>query len=409
MQILQLKSSKIQDTKMNKIFKNNNKYFEIILILSMSVALAPYNCFSQSTKNSENIKHVQVYYEDGKFAGWPANNGVWSWEEEILVGFVQADHMERSGHTYDSSTSLYKYARSLDGGETWVIEDAYESGHTAVAHDHKNIEALSTPEPLLNSINFKHPDLVFTITRENIHDGQSFFYYSYDRGKQFNGPFILPSLNTHGIAARTDYIVDSENEVSIFLTIAKENRREGKIAMFRTKDGGLTWENHAWIGDEPEGFDIMPSSIRLSDNKILTTIRSREFEPRRDFIKAFRSDDNGTNWTELNEPVYDTGWGGSPPALLKMQDGRLALAYIFRSKYGSRVHLKFSSDEGASWSHEVTLRSDDNATNDVGYPRIIQRPDGKLVIFYYWNHAASAENEPYRYIAATIVDPTNFN
>ncbi len=25
------------------------------------------------------VKHVVVYYEAGRFAGWPANHGAWSW------------------------------------------------------------------------------------------------------------------------------------------------------------------------------------------------------------------------------------------------------------------------------------------------------------------------------------------
>jgi hypothetical protein len=28
-----------------------------------------------------------VYHEPGRFGGWPANHGIWSWGNEILVGF----------------------------------------------------------------------------------------------------------------------------------------------------------------------------------------------------------------------------------------------------------------------------------------------------------------------------------
>jgi Neuraminidase (sialidase) len=391
-------------------YLKNIRYLLLFVFIVFGTSIS---CTSQKKDvdthfNSQNIIHTKVFYEDGKFAGWPANNGIWNWGDEILVGFVVADHMERSGHTYDSSTSRYKYARSLDGGETWEIEDAYESGQTADAHDHRYIDVKSIPESLTEPINFTHPDLVFTLTRTGIHAAQSFFYHSYDRGKHFKGPFILPNLDTPGVAARTDYIVDDENEARVFLTIAKQNRREGRIAMFRTTDGGLSWTNHAMIGNEPEGFDIMPSSVRISSSEIITTTRGREVNPRRDFINAYISSDNGDTWDKLHEPVYDTGWGGSPPALLKLEDGRLALTYIFRSAYGSRVGLKFSKDNGQTWSHEITLRSDDYATNDVGYPRMVQRSDGKLVIIYYWNNAASKQNKPYRYIASTIVDPNNW-
>ena len=33
------------------------------------------------------IKHVTVYSQAGRYGGWPANHGVWSWGNEILVGF----------------------------------------------------------------------------------------------------------------------------------------------------------------------------------------------------------------------------------------------------------------------------------------------------------------------------------
>ena len=51
-----------------------------------------------------------------------------------------------------------------------------------------------------------------------------------------------------------------------------------------------------------------------------------------------------------------------------MEDGRLVLAYVYRSDYGSRVHLRFSDDYGQSWGNEITLRSGDGATKDAGYP-----------------------------------------
>jgi hypothetical protein len=33
------------------------------------------------------LQHVMVYHEPGRFGGWPANHGIWSWGNEILVGF----------------------------------------------------------------------------------------------------------------------------------------------------------------------------------------------------------------------------------------------------------------------------------------------------------------------------------
>jgi predicted neuraminidase len=118
--------------------------------------------------------------------------------------------------------------------------------------------------------------------------------------------------------------------------------------------------------------------------------------------------DYGETWQEEVNPAFGTGNGGSPPAMTKMDDGRLALAYVYRSDYGSRLHLRFSEDQGETWGNEITLRSGDGATKDVGYPRMVQRPDGNLVIIYYWNNALQPDTDPYRYIAATIVDPNGY-
>ena len=382
-----------------------NNYLWVFLFMGILTLSISEKKISNNT--DKDIQHLKVFYEEGQFAGWPANNGIWIWENEILVGFVQADHMERTGHTYDVTTSRYKYARSFDGGITWAIEDAHENGQTAWTYQNqaRDRETSRKAIVLTEPIDFSHPDFVITFSRITNNSGPSLFYYSYNRGNDWHGPYELPNLHTPGVATRSDYFIDGSNELSAFVTVAKQNQREGRVAMYKTKDGGISWEIKSWLGGEPEGFDIMSSSVRISSDEILSTIRSRDLDPRRDYIKAFRSTDNGNSWNELNEPVFDTGAGGSPPALLKLDDGRLALAYIFRSKYGSRVHLKLSEDNGQSWSHEITLRSNDDATNDVGYPRMVQRSDGKIVVVYYWNNAADENNLPYRYIAATITDP----
>lgn len=380
----------------------------VVSILLISSCAENHNYNTTSDENSEAIHHLKVYYEEGRFAGWPANNGIWIWEDEILVGFVEAAHRETEGfHTYDQETARNKYARSLDGGETWTIEDAYERGQTGFAYDHNISEdQADIPTTLEEPIeDFTDPGFAITFMRDDYHDGPSTFYYSMNQGKEWNGPYNFPNLGTNGVGTRTDYIVEGPQELSAFMNVAKENGREGRVIYTKTLDGGLNWELICWIGEEPEGFDIMSSTVRLSDSELYTVMRSRELSPRRDFLKAFRSTDNGLSWQEEVNPAFDTGNGGSPPALVQMEDDRLALAYIYRSDYGSRVHLRFSEDQGKSWGNESTLRSGDGATKDVGYPRMVQRPDGKLVVIYYWNNALQEGADPYRYIAASIVDP----
>jgi len=136
----------------------------------------------------------------------------------------------------------------------------------------------------------------------------------------------------------------------------------------------------------------MPSTVRLSESKLITAVRHRKF------IDSYVSYDNGNSWQHLGVVVPDTG-RGNPPALVKLSDGRLVLTYGYRAEpYGIRARI--SDDEGNSWGDEIILRSD-GGNWDLGYTRTVERPDGKLVTVYYFNEDPDQE----RYIGATIWDP----
>ncbi len=77
------------------------------------------------------VRHGIVYQEPGRFGGWPANHGMWSWGDEILVGFESAEYRaSEQGHSISPEKPVeVRFARSLDGGETWTMQ----SGRTARA------------------------------------------------------------------------------------------------------------------------------------------------------------------------------------------------------------------------------------------------------------------------------------
>jgi predicted neuraminidase len=357
------------------------------------------------TPGEDKVKHLKVYHEPGRFGGWPANHGIWSWGDEILVGFCTAYFQDRGGfHAVDpEKPEHHVLARSMDGGETWTLE--YPEKQRALLP--RGAMLFGTPLPdvdyppitrLREPIDFAHPDLVMTFRMEDHRGGgQSRFYYSYDRGKSWNGPFALPLFDTPGIAARTDYLVEGEKKLLVFLTAGKSDGQEGRTLCVKTEDGGLSWEFLSWIGPEPDGFRIMPSTVRLSEEEILTTVRRRE-GPRR-WIKSWISRDQGESWEMLGNVATDVGVG-NPPSLIKLRDGRLAISYARREEpFGMRARI--SDDNGRTWSPPIILRTD-GGNHDIGYPASVQRADGKVVtIYYYWDK----ETGPERYIAATIWDP----
>ncbi|MBI3863620.1 MAG: exo-alpha-sialidase [Planctomycetia bacterium] len=354
------------------------------------------------------VEHVVVYRQPGRFGGWPANHGIWSWGNEILVGFSAGYHKDLgpARHNIDhDKPEEHLLARSRDGGTTWSIENPAAKGvllgtagmrHGKVPPEYTEPELVDCP----GGIDFTHPDFAMTCRMAGTHTGTSRFYYSYDRGHSWKGPFRLPLFDQPGIAARTDYVVNGPHDCLLFLTSAKGNSREGRPICVRTIDGAKMWTLVSLIGPEPQGYSIMPSTVRLGRWELLTTIRRLEETPaRRSWIEAWKSDDDGKSWTYLNDPVPDTG-EGNPPHLIKLTDGRLCLAYGHRAPpFG--IFTRLSSDAGASWSDPIALRSDGGG-RDIGYPRCVERPDGRVVVIYYfWDEKRGSE----RYIGATLWTP----
>src|SRR5882762_2571345 len=238
---------------------------------------------TSTARAASTARHVFIYHHPERFAGFPANHGIWHWGNEILVGFSAGDYKDLgpNRHAIDrEKPEEHLLARSLDGGETWTIENPAAKGvlvgaaggrHGTLPPGVKEPESVDCP----GGIDFTHPDFALTCRMTGTDSGQSRFYYSYDRGRAWKGPFNLPLFGQPGIAARTDYIVNDPRDCFLFLTASKSNHKEGCVICVRTRDAGKTWLFIGNIGPEPEGYSIMPSSVRLSPNELLTTIRCR--------------------------------------------------------------------------------------------------------------------------------------
>ena len=374
----------------------------IVAVCWRLVLLAPVSSAAGEPPRVE--RQVLVYGEKGRFAGWPANHGMWSWGDEILVGFSRGFDKDRGPyhHINKEKPEEFLLARSSDGGLTWAVEQPRPPGALIGTPDmrHGIMPPGSSPErpmDLKEPIDFSHADFAMTVRMQNANAGMSRFYFSYDRGHQWRGPHGLPLFGQPGVMARTDMIASGSSDCMLFLTASKKSGEEGRPFCVRTTDGGLTWRFLSFIGPEPIGYAIMPSTVRLSPTELVTTIRVLE-KTNKSWIDAYASRDNGQTWSFLSQPEPDTG-EGNPPSLLRLADGRLCLTAGIRVP-PYRVQSRFSSDRGKTWSDPIVLRTD-AAGSDVGYPRSIIRPDGKIVAVYYFND----RSKPERYIAATILDP----
>lgn len=345
----------------------------------------------KSAPDREDSKNVIVYKEPGRYGGWPANHGVWSWGNEVVVGFTAAHYKPtKQGHAVNRDIPFEDWqARSVDGGETWSIEKPPVLKPP--------VDGGPEPRKLDRAMDFQAPGFALMFRHTNYHVGPTRFYCSEDRCKIWNGPFQFHPEGIDKIGSRTDYIVLSKHECLMFGTAAKANDREGKVFCARTLDGGVTWKLVSIIGGEPNGYMIMPSSTMLARRQYITTIRRKDLH-KPAAIDCYRSDDDGRTWNRISIVAEPIG-SGNPPSLVKLKDGRLCVVYGYRVEpYGIRA--KLSSDNGTTWSDEIVLR-DDSPTGDLGYPRSIQRPDGKVLSTYYYNGPKDSD----RAIEGTIWTP----
>jgi hypothetical protein len=366
--------------------------------------LAIFACFggqSDTKEAAKAIRHVVVHQRPGHFAGWPANNGIWIWQDEILVGFTLG-HYKVTGktHAIDRDRPVRAVlARSLDGGETWNLEDPEHF-----------VGDGGTPVRSPGDVDFTNPNLTIRVGGPPpFHQEGSTFFSSRDRGKTWQGPFLFSGLEKFETTSRTDYLIDGSRGAFLFMSAKQSGIRAGdhqdRAFVARTHDGGKTFAFLSWITREPDtARSVMPSSVRLSKDEIVTALRRRRdgSDGSRNWIDLYASTDNGATW-EFRSKVADTGQGnGNPPAMVRMRDARIVVTYGYRSEpYGMRARI--SRDSGKTWDREIVLR-EDGATADLGYSRSVQRGDGKVVTIYYY----TTEAIPEQHIVATIWDPNAF-
>ena len=391
-------------------------------------------------KYVKDVEQVIVYHEKNRFAAWPANNGAWIFsEDEMLVSFTEAPYeLKKHEHNIGSPELQTSWlARSTDGGESWT---AYNPEN--FVGDFGNRPELKTLE---EPIDFESPRFVMRIvgTAYHVaHDPRGHFFYSYDAGVSWKGPYGFgdlinyPEIKKYGlneITSRTDYIVTGKNEC-IMMMSAREKGKFGTDRLFcvKTEDGGKTFQFLGWVirpfredeidetnkvtlYDDPEKNPyatqcraVMSQTRMLPNGKLVTVMRRKYTAPDGDavnsenWVDAYASEDGGKTWAFQSTAGNGGKGNGNPPALAITSDGRLCT--VFGEREFGTIQIAYSSDEGKSWSEPQILFdefwSEDMEYADMGYPRVLARSDGKLVALFYYSTKAYLHH-----IHATIWDP----
>jgi hypothetical protein len=341
--------------------------------------------------------------EEGKLCGWPANNGVWTWNggKEILVGYEIGDYVEKVGHNIKDPVRQ-SLARSFDGGQTWNVE-----------RPEPFVGSSAPVQPAPGGIDFQQPGFVMRLVGNGYGPGDPLgsFFVSNNKGKNWRGPFRLenlmnaPQLQGMNFTGRTSYLVTGPQSCLFFFSARdKENGVDrDKSFVAETVDGGKSFQFVSWIVPLTDPYRaVMPAAAKLKDGTIVAVLRRRSPVSETDscWVDAYGSRDNGRTWSFLSR-VGDTGLlNGNPPALTALNGGRLVCVYGDRTR--RNMYARVSADSGKTWDEEIVLREDcppDKYDDiDFGYPHLVVNHKGQLVAIYYWS---TRENfQPH--IAATI-------
>lgn len=143
-------------------------------------------------------------------------------------------------------------------------------------------------------------------------------------------------------------------------------------------DGGRTWEpsNALDIGGAGDHDGALePCVIELKDGRLWTLIRTT----RKVFWESF-STDGGRTWSPAKAGTIDST--SAPAHVIRLTDGRLAMAWN-RAEGGRRLlHLALSADDGESWTPSfIAVRG------STAYPFLLEAAPGELWAGYMDAHA----------------------
>jgi len=338
----------------------------------------------------DSLKNNIVFYDRGMFAAWPANNGIWIWDSgrEALVGFVTGAFREQEGHNIVLPYT-HRFARTANGGDTWTVETP-----STFPPEDAPLRELQSP------IDFRNPDVILRCIGDGYHgsnEKRGGFLISRDRGRTWDGPFRFGNLNDATeldgweLTPRTDYHVIDRDHCGLGLSARPRNKSRLDAAFWANmSEGGKKVTFTGWIVPPSDPYrGVMPATIALSERSLLSAVRRRKQDANVCWLDLYTSENAGAAW-QFRAKIADTGdSNGNPSALLRLRDKRLLCAYGDRAQ--RKMFVRLSSDEGRTWLPPLTLRDDYIADSfgdsDFGYPRAFERPDGQIVVVYYWSNA----------------------
>ena len=127
-------------------------------------------------------------------------------------------------------------------------------------------------------------------------------------------------------------------------------------------------------------FGYQPAITPIDHSRALALLRD---DGNANAVTVARTEDAGETWSPpqpLNLPNPDAGLDA-----IRLQDGRLLLAFNDAVNSRENLRLAMSSDQGQTWRRVATLAEEPGA--DFSYPFLMQTRSGDVQLVYTWKRS----------------------
>jgi Neuraminidase (sialidase) len=219
--------------------------------------------------------------------------------------------------------------------------------------------------------------LKFAGPRQNWRFDGVYVIRSADNGKAWSAPqrdtatFDLYQLK--GAISPYGKIVQHKDGTALMAVYYEfHDARGNESYVFRSKDGGKTWGEHALIAKH---YNETALAV-LPDGRVLAALRSEKGG----HIATAESADGGRTWSA---PVQVTADREHPADLIVLRDGRVVMTFGERNApRGAKAIL--SKDGGKTWDKSTLITLGDDAPNgDCGYPSSVEVGKNRILTLFY--------------------------
>jgi hypothetical protein len=375
-------------------------------------------------RRARNAEHSIVYRNDAEFCGWPFYCGLWKVPSgDLVVGF------KKIANSYGASGEVSHTKLTFGQGELFLIrsQDNGRSWDPATQQSVFRLDATADEISALGPQDYS-PEGPLDFSDRNVlimsgavpallkPDSRAWLRASTDGGLTWRRPILLPLGGLTSLTGHGSSMVRSDGMNLLGLSTTTPDGWTNRPLVYASDDG-VEWRFLSFITPiRDEGSAVSdrtgpiifgairyfyPRLIPLADNRIVASVRFQR--DARDVIwtDMFESEDGGRTWRFLSR-VND--WG-APGDIVQMRDGRIVCVYGYRIR-PQGVRARVSEDGGRTWGSEIILR-DDGGSWDLGYPRVIEHEDNKLLTVYYMNLKSDRiqMNGGVRHIAQTVFTP----